>query len=185
MKKTLSAFSLALSLIVGQQALANNTYYSAGLEAHKWNLGDGYKYNLSFLTGKAGYQVIEGIYLEGKLGIGATNDSVSGYDEDDYRVTIKVEPKLNLGGFVVFQRPFDENLDAYAKIGLNMLKFDLKGSSDWASVTFKETETEFAVGAGINYFFNEQHGINLELLVPSMSDFGDVTAFSLGYIYRR
>lgn len=183
MKKIISAFSFALTLVLVQPALANDQYFSVGYEAQAWDIGE--DLTVGSLTGKAGYKVAEGIFIEGKLGIGIADDSVSGYDWDGDRLTVTLDPKFMLGAFAVFQKPINESFDLYAKAGLNMLQFDVEYNwPDFGKSSSSETETKFAIGAGMNYFFDEQHGINLELSVPSIGDLGDISAFTIGYIFR-
>lgn len=193
MKKTLGALGLALSLTAGQQAFANDQYFSVGYEAQRWGkelLGD--DFDVGLLTGKAGYKVAEGIYLEGKIGVGITDDTYSEsgfYGSSPATYTFTIDPKLMAGVFAVFSKDINESFDLYAKAGINYMSFDLKHSLSVSglgsdSETFSESETKFAIGAGMNYFFNKQHGVNLELSIPSIGDIGDLGAFTVGYIFR-
>lgn len=197
MKKIISAFSFALTLVLVQPALANDQYFSVGYEAQSWDISDSAdglhldaEFDVGFLTAKAGYKLAEGVFIEGKLGIGAGDDS-STYNNfvrtGDTLVTT-LDPKFMLGAFAVFNKDINESFDLYAKAGLNILAYDVEAKYTYlgttGSASSSETETKFAIGAGMNYFFNEQHGVNLELSVPSIGDLGDIGAFTIGYIFR-
>jgi len=189
MKKIISTAALSV-LLAGTHVttvVADESLY-AGINYEIWSWDDeGAKPKPAYLTGKIGKKFTENFALEGKLGVGLSDDSDSTtYDAfgSTYEVDLTIDPKLYAGVFGVFSNNINDNFEIYAKAGLNYVSFDAEVKIEGFSVKESATESKVAIGAGTNFFFNEKSGINLEVLAPSVADLGDITTISFGYIHK-
>lgn len=139
----------------------------------------------SLLTVKAGINLNESFAIEGKLGLGA-GDSSKTVNFSGYQTKMTVDPKYSFGVYGVGKIPFNEEFELYGKLGLTHFAFDLKASVTGYGEIVNETESETkaSIGAGANFFLDENNGINIEWMAPSIGDLGDINTFSVGYIRK-
>lgn len=191
MKKIISTAALGI-LLAGTHvatAVADDNLY-AGVNYEMWSWDDeGAKPKPSYLTGKIGKKLNDGFSVEGKLGVGISDDTdTTTFDilGTTHHIDLNIDPKLYAGVFGVFSNDLNDSFEVYAKGGLNYVSFDAKATDRQTGISEKETisETKVAIGAGANFFFNGKSGINFEILAPSVADLGDMTTISFGYIQK-
>lgn len=123
------------------------------------------------LVGKMGYFLVDQIAVEGRLGLGATDDTVN-----DYGVPVDMEVDRMYGVYLVGHLPLGDQATLYALVGHSNFKatFSAEGES------IPESESGFSYGFGVDLYPSEQFGVNLEYTqYLDETDF-DLSAVSLG-----
>lgn len=139
--------------------------------------------SVGLLTAKYGYELRDTFFVEGRLSLGVKDESYNeSFMGNSYGWKSKV--KYLVGVYAVKTMPLNERFELYGKAGLNHISSQVKGYDESFSYSATATSTKLAVGGGLNYELSKKSAVNVELFAPSVGDFGDLTEFSVGYLYR-
>jgi len=128
---------------------------------------------------RAGYYLLPYVAAEVRYSIEVSDDSA---EVNNIDTGVDVSFPYNYGAFIKAGYP-TKNVEPYVLLGWNKFEFEAKapGYSD------STTDSGLAFGLGLGFFFNEQAGVNLEVLsVYAEEEDGideSITQASLGFLY--
>lgn len=173
-KLALAAATLALMPFLANSApLQQGTSY-AGVNYALLNYSeDGFPdAEPTALVGKLGYYMVDQIAVEGRLGIGMTDDTIT-VDVDDGPVQATLDIDRMFGLYLVGNLPLSEQASLYALVGFT----DFKGTGTVLGQSFSMTDSGFTYGFGANLYASPQFGINAEY-----TQYLDETGYSLSAV---
>ena len=164
MKKSLSLLAASLlctPLLANAAPLEQGTPY-AGLNYSllSFDVGEGAEIEPTALVGKAGFFLVDQIAVEGRLGLGATDDA-------------GVEIDRMTGVYLSGHLPLGEQASLYALVGHSNVKVSDGGAGS-------ESQSGFSYGFGVDLYPSEEFGVNLEYTQYLDETEVDLSAVSLG-----
>lgn len=105
------------------------------------------------LVGRLGHFVLDQIAIEGRLGLGATDDSIH---DNGNEVTVEMDRLAGL--YATGHVPLGEQASVYALVGYTQVK--VSSSSAFGSVS--DTDSGFTWGFGADIYASPQFAINAE-----------------------
>ncbi|MBY5922704.1 porin family protein [Ferrimonas balearica] len=173
MKRTLMTLALGAALLAGPAAAELNQghgYFGGQLNYMTFDTGFG-DVNPMALTVLGGYQFNPYLALEGRVGIGMTDDNLEMWSND-----VSFELDRYFGGYLVATAPLSDWVAIYGMAGFTDAKVSAKIDSQKGS----ESDSEFSYGAGLKLYGTENAAFTLEYLVM----FDDIDTLNLGFTYR-
>jgi hypothetical protein len=150
--------------------------------------GLGEDWEPAVLTGRYGKYLSDNFSLEGRLGIGAGDDTIN-FSGPGGSIDIEVEIDTLFGIYGVGHHAINNNSSVYALIGLSRGEATMTGTGFLVATgpfneTESDTETDLSYGVGANIGINNTTGINLEYIsYLSKNDF-DVSALNFGFVFK-
>jgi opacity protein-like surface antigen len=173
MKKILTLIVLCV-LVSSINASANegSKYFGINLSRGEYSEdGISEDFNPLAIIGKFGYCVHKNFAIEGRLGIGLTDDEkeVYGYD-----VSLELDSLIGFYGKGILD--LNERIQAYGLIGLTRAE----GTVEASGYSESDDDTGLSYGIGIDFELSNKIYVGLEYVsYLSKSDF-DLAAFSVG-----
>lgn len=180
MKKSLSLLAASLlctPLLANAAPLQQGTPY-AGLNYSLLNYseeGVSDDAEPTALVGKMGYFMVDQIAVEGRLGLGTTDDTVN-VNVVGVNVPVDVEIDRMFGLYLVGHLPLGEQASLYALVGFT----DVKATFSAAGYSASDNDSGFTYGFGADLYASEQFGINAEYTQYLDETGYDLSAVSLG-----
>ena len=160
--KAILAATAVTTFATSAHAQDSNVYINAGVQTFEFDT-----YNI---LGRVGYNFNEYFGVAGEASIGISGDEVDGID---------VDTPYSFGGYLTGRYPVAEQFDIFARVGYTVINVE-------ADDGFDEIDADldgFAVGAGIQYNFDEQNGVRLGYTYND-ADGADVDVIDLVYVRR-
>src|SRR5690606_611748 len=180
MKKSLSllAASLLLTpLLANASPLQQGTSYG-GLNYALLNYSDeGISADAepTALVGKLGYFMLDQIAVEGRLGLGTTDDTVTVHNFGT-PVQVDVEVDRMFGLYLVGHLPLGEQASLYALVGFT----DIKATFSAGGFSTSGSDSGFTYGFGADLYASPQFAINAEYTQYLDETGYELSAISLG-----
>ncbi|MCP1727417.1 opacity protein-like surface antigen [Natronospira proteinivora] len=136
--------------------------------------------NPTLLTGRLGHFFANQVAIEGRLGLGLSDDTVR---IDDFGLAVDVDMELDrlFGVYAVGHFPLGQSASIYGLFGFTDAKatFSTNGFSD------SDTDSGFSYGFGVDIYSSDQFGLNIEYTQYLDESGYDLSALSLGvkFIY--
>ena len=131
--------------------------------------------NPTALIGRHGYFVANQIAIEGRLGIGHSDDTVR-VDEFGPAVDVDVELDGLLGFYAVGHLPLGEAASIYGLFGFT----DAKATASANGFSDSDTNSGLSYGFGAEFYPSEQIGLNIEYTQYLDESGYDLSAISAG-----
>lgn len=160
---------LALTATAAVFALAGAAH-AQSMEARPYvNLGGTYLTEPEFAAGTLRGGVDFGDYL------GVEAEGSMGLDGDDIG-GVETQMDHMLAGFGRVRAPFGEQLEGFVRAGY----YTMEASAEFGGVEVEADDDDFAAGAGLQWNFNEQHGVRADYTNYGIDDDGH--SVSLAYV---
>lgn len=131
------------------------------------------------ITGRVGYDFSRSVGVEGRLGTTFEDETEVSGVATDFSVPNFVSAPARAGW-----RSADSGFGVYGIAGYSQAKLEAEASGFGTSVTVDETEEDFSYGGGLEFFFNEYNGFNVEYARYSDTDSFELDHIGVGYIRR-
>ena len=125
-----------------------------------------------------------GVGFEGRIGVGISDDDVSGFDPVLGDISLELEVDTVFGIYLVGQTTTDSAVSVYGIIGFTQADFsgDIDGGI-LGSDSFSEDESDLSYGFGANFDVSDKMSLNIEFMQYLDTDDFDVSAVSLGVLF--
>ena len=149
----------------------------ASLASAEGYLGANYSFideddvELGALVVKGGYKFTDWAAVEGRAGLGITDDSYHGVD---------IELNSLYGAYFVAGLPTDSGFYPYVLAGYTKAEVEASGFG----VSFKEDDSDFSYGLGADYYFSDNVAANLEFIRYMDKNDSELDAINLGVTYK-
>lgn len=132
------------------------------------------------LSFRIGGRLNDYIAIEGRTGLGVTDDSIS---ENGFKVTM--ETKRSIGGYVLAGIPTQTPIYPYAILGYTGIKSEITARINGATVLNDSgSDDDVSYGLGANIAINEKSDVNVEYLVLYEDSDVEISALTAGLMYR-
>lgn len=129
------------------------------------------------LTGFVGYEIHPNVAVEGFLGLGASNASVT---LDGAATAVKAKISNSYGIFVKPKVMINNEVELFGRLGYARSKVKLSADGESAS----ESDGSFAYGVGGNYYLNKQTYLTASYMSFYSKDGLKATGLNLGVGYK-
>lgn len=131
------------------------------------------------IVGRFGYFVADYFSVEGRIGLGLSDDAVT-FNTVNGPVDVSVEIDRLVGGYGVGHLPLGDKAALYGLAGFTEGK--LTASANGSTVS--DTDSGFSLGVGGEFYPNEQFGLNVEYTRYLDESGYEITALSAGATAR-
>ena len=128
--------------------------------------------NPTALIGRLGYFVADQIAIEGRLGVGLSDDTVRVYGVD-----VDVELDRLFGFYAVGHLPLAETASIYGLLGFT----DAKATASVNGFSDSNTDSGLSYGFGAEFYPSDQFGLNIEYTQYLDESGYDLSAISAGF----
>lgn len=129
------------------------------------------------LTGFVGYEIHPNVAVEGFLGLGANNSSVT---VDGAGTDVKAKISNSYGVFVKPRVMINNEVELFGRLGYARSKMKLSANGESAS----ESDGSLAYGVGGNYYLNKQTYLTVSYMNFYSKDGLKATGLNLGVGYK-
>ncbi|MBY6019574.1 porin family protein [Ferrimonas balearica] len=173
MKRSLIALALGAAMIsVPAAANLDQGYGYIGGQLNYFDLDTGLgSVNPMALTFLGGYQFNPYLALEGRIGVGVTDDDLTIWDE-----TVSVEVDHYYAGYLVGTLPLTDWVSVYGLLGYAETKISASSGGNSAD----ESDNDLSYGLGLKMNASENAGFTLEYIEL----YDDVSSLNLGFTYQ-
>ena len=173
---------LAIAVPAASNPVSEGTGYAGGMFTQLTYDEDGVSEDAepTALIARLGYFATDYFAVEGRLGIGLSDDTVSVTGPDGFGGTVTADVDVELdrlfGAYAAGYLPLGDVAAAYGLVGITNAKATVSanGFSD------SDTDTGLGYGVGIEFYPTEEFGLNAEYMQYLDESGYDLSALSIG-----